>query len=331
MLQLENKTPFAPAMTVFPDRRGIDTLYVMVKATLTLNPRLALSPVQVPPTAADEHYGEPATTSLRQATEMHIGKPGTDVLLVGSAWGPAGRQVPQVLVSVAVAERRKSVRVLGDRQWRGGYPTVPQPFESLPLVWERAFGGAYELDGRMIAEERNPVGVGLTEGRDARGIEGQRLPNLEDPNEPPLQDVGQKSTPACFAPISAAWLPRRAFAGTYDPRWQRSRAPYLPDDFDPRFLQCAAPELVFDRFLQGGEPVEVHGASPHGPLSFQLPVIRLAIDVDVHGSTQRPPANLETVLIEPGANRVCLTWRAALPCDRQVLEIRKVVITPATG
>jgi hypothetical protein len=263
---------------------------------------------------------------------MHIGKPGTDVLLVGSAWAQAGRQLQQAVVSVAVAERRKSVRVIGDRQWRGGYPTSPLAFESMPLVWERAFGGVQQIDGRVVAEERNPVGVGLTTtGRDPREFDGQRLPNLEDPNEPPLQALGQPSTPACFAPIAAAWQPRRGFAGTYDERWQRTRAPYLPDDFDPRFLQCAAPELVFERFLQGGEPVEVQGASPNGPLAFRLPFIRLAIDVDVAGSAQRPPANLETVLIEPDANRVCLTWRSVLPCDRQVLKIRKVVVAPATG
>lgn len=331
MLQLENKTPFAPAMTVLPDRHGIDTLYVVVKATLSLNPRLALSPAQVPPVMADEHYGDPVATSLKQATEMHTGKPGTDVLLVGHAWAPAGRQVQQAVVTVVVAERRKSVRVLGDRQWRNGYPTLPQPFESMPLVWERAFGGAYQVDGRVVAEERNPVGVGLTTGREPPELDGQRLPNLQDPSEPPLQAPGQAVTPACFAPIAASWQPRRGYAGTYDERWQRKRAPYLPEDFDPRFLQCAAAELVFDRFLQGGEPVEVQGASPYGPISFQLPFMRLAIDVDVAGSSQRPPANLETVLIEPDANRVCLTWRAALPCDRQVLKIRKVVVAPATG
>lgn len=331
MLQLENKTPFAATMMVLPDRHGVDTLYVLVKATLSLHPRLALSPVQVPPTMADEHHGDPATTSLKQASELHIGKPGTDVLLVGRAWAQSGRQVQQALVTVTVAERRKSVRVLGDRQWRGGYPTVPQPFESMPLIWERSFGGAYQVDGRMIAEERNPIGVGLTQDREARDVEAQPLPNLEDPGEPPLQDLGQRGTPACFAPTSPAWLPRRRFAGTYDERWQRTRAPYLPDDFDPRFLQCAAPELVFDRFLQGGEPVEVQGASPRGSLIFQLPLIRLEINVDVAGGEQRPPANLETVLIEPDANRLCLTWRASLPCDRQVRQIRKVVIAPAPG
>jgi hypothetical protein len=40
-----------------------------------------------------------------------------------------------------------------------------------------------------------------------------------------------------------------------------------------------------------------------------------------------PPVNLETVLLEPDENRVALTWRAALPCDRKVLKVEKVTVT----
>src|SRR5690606_34885682 len=110
---------------------------------------------------------------------------------------------------------------------------------------------------------------------------------------------GQKATPACFAPIAPAWMPRRAFAGTYDTIWQRKRAPYLPLDFNRRFLNCAAPELTFDRYLQGGEPVEIHGVTADQPIAFALPVANLQVDVKVAGATERPPVNLETVLIEP--------------------------------
>ena len=54
---------------------------MIVKATVTLRPSLALAEEQVPPTMADEYYGDPAETSLRAVSEMHIGKAGTDVLL----------------------------------------------------------------------------------------------------------------------------------------------------------------------------------------------------------------------------------------------------------
>lgn len=325
MLQLDNQTPFKASIAVLPDSSGVDTLYIVVKATLTLRPNLSLAAEQVAPAMADEYYDDPATSSLRVASEMHIGKPGTDVLLVGHAWAPDHRPTARMQVSLSVAEQRKALLVTGDRTWSDGKPTHPIPFETMPLVWERAFGGVHRISDRVLAEERNPVGCGFAGERAADEMQRQPVPNLEDPAAP-LQKLGQPSTPACFAPIAPAWLPRRAFAGTYDESWERTRAPYLPADFDPRFLQCAAGEFAFDRYLQGGEPVHIAGVTPEAPLSFTLPASPLTVEVRVAGASQRPPANLETLLIEPEENRACLTWRAALSCDRQALKVEKIIL-----
>ena len=327
MLQIDNQTPFYAVMSVLPDGDGIDTLYVIMKATLLLRPKLTLAPVQLPVTLADEYHGDPTDSSLKQVSELHIGKLGTDVLLAGRAWAPAGQLVAESWVRVAVAERQKTLRVLGDRSWReDGTPTAPEPFEAMPLVWERAFGGTHVLPEHILAEERNPVGVGFAGKRGTDELVGHPVPNLEDPATP-LEQLGQVSTPACLAPCAPHWLPRRAFAGTYDERWQRTRAPFLPVDFDPRFLSCAAPELAFDRYLQGGEPVEVRGVTPDGPLSFTLPPAHLEVEVKIGGAVERPVANLETVFLEPDENRLCLTWRARLPCDRKVLKVERVTVT----
>lgn len=325
MLQLDNQTPFKATIAVLADRSGIDTLYVVIKATVTLRPNLSLAPEQVLPTMSDEYYDDPATSSLRVASEMHIGKPGTDVLLVGHAWAPDGRPIARMNVSLSVAGQRKQLLVSGDRTWSDGKPTNPIPFEAMPLVWERAFGGVHRLSDRVLAEERNPVGCGFAGERTADDMQRQPVPNIEDPATP-LQKLGQLASPACFAPIAPAWLPRRAYAGTYDANWQRTRAPYLPADFDPRFLQSASGALSFDRYLQGGEPVEISGVTPDAPISFALPASPLGVEVIVADSAQRPPVNLETLLLEPDENRACLTWRAALPCDRQVLKVGKVTI-----
>lgn len=327
MLQIDNQTPFYAVLSVLPNRDAIDTLYVILKATLVLRPKLALAPAQLPVTLADEYYGDPTDSSLRASSEIHVGKPGTDVLLIGRAWGPQGHAVREGFVRILAAERQKAIRVVGDRVWQSdGRPSAPEPFEAMPLVWERAFGGVHPLEDRTLAEERNPIGVGFAGQRSAEELAGQPVPNLESPGEP-LERQGQQPTPACFAASAPHWLPRRAFAGTYDEVWQRKRAPYLPADFDPRFLQCAAPELAFDRYLCGGEPIEVHGASPEGPIAFPLPAANLRVEVRVDGSVEHPPVNLETVLLEPDDNRVALTWRASLPCDRRVLKVEKVTVT----
>ena len=327
MLQIDNQTPFYAVLSVLPNRDAIDTLYVILKATLVLHPKLALAREQLPVTLADEYYGDPTDSSLKGVAEIHVGKPGTDVLLIGRAWAPHGHTVHETLVRVLAAERQKSIRVVGDRVWQpDGTPTAPEPFEAMPLVWERAFGGVHAPEDRMLAEERNPIGVGFAGKRSAEELAGHPVPNLETAGEP-LERQGQNHTPACFAPTAPHWLPRRAFAGTYDEVWERKRAPYLPMDFDPRFLQCAAPELTFDRYLRGGEPIEVHGASPAGPIAFPLPAANLHVEVKVAGGIEHPPVNLETVLLEPDDNRVSLTWRAALPCDRKVLKVEKVRVT----
>lgn len=328
MLQLDNQTPFKAMIAVLPDSSGIDTLHVIVKATLALRPKLSLAPEQIEPTLADEYYADPATSSLRAASEMHIGKPGTDVLLVGHACAAEERPVARMHVSLSVAGRRKQLLVSGDRTWSDGKPTSAVPFTTMPLVWERAFGGMHRNGERMIAEERNPVGCGFAGERSAEEMQRRPVPNLEDPAAP-LQQHGQLATPACFAPVAAAWLPRRAYAGTYDESWQRGRAPYLPDDFDPRFLHCASGELAFDRYLQGGESVEVAGVTHDGPISFKIPASPLSVAVTLAGSPQHPPVNLETLLIEPDQNRACLTWRAAVPCDRQVLKVESIVVAMA--
>jgi hypothetical protein len=326
MLQLDNKTPFACTFAVLPNRDGIDTLYVVVKATVNLRPKLALAPTQIPPSLVDEYYETPENSSLKQVSDMHIGKPGTDVLLVGCARAPQGQLAEGVMVSMSVAERSKQVLVMGDRVWQSdGTPSSPSEFEAIPLVWERAFGGMHTVEERVFAEERNPIGVGFRGKQPSDVMVGQPVPNLEDPAAP-MGSWDDRPAPACFAPIACSWLPRRAFAGTYDAAWQKQRAPYLPADFDLRFFQSASPEMCFDRYLQGAEQVQIHGASADGPIEFTVPTVRPTIEVMLAGKPEEPMVNLETLLFEPDENRASMTWRAALPCDRKVLKVATISI-----
>ena len=329
MLQLQNHSAFSPFLTVLPDPDGVDTLQVVVRGTFTIFPRVEVAPAQLPPVLQDQFWAAPDSSSLRAASDAHPGKPSTDVVMVGDAWSGRG-PVTELWAALSVAERRKVVRVVGDRRWRdrGAGFTRPEPFESMPLVYERAFGGVHG-DGRgavVAAEERNPVGTGFAGRRSPAEMVGHQLPNLEDPRLP-LQRAGDRSAPACFGFVASSWLPRRSFAGTYDQAWVRTRAPYLPRDFDRRFFNAASTDLVFDRFLTGGEPVELDGVSRRGPLRFALPVERPEALVWMAGRTLKPPLHLETVVIEPNQDQICLTWRATLACDKAALKIRQVTIT----
>jgi len=328
VLQLKNSSPFSPAIALFPDADGIDTLYIVVKATFELADRLEIAEEQVPPTLTDEYWDEPGQSSLKYASDMHLGKPSTDVVLVGQAWAPEGKKVRQLDMGIAAADRRKLVRVFGDRVWRrkGAAFSPPEPFESMPLVYERAYGGVHRSDPEqetVPGEARNPVGVGFRGERKKDEAEGQPLPNIEDPKNL-IKSWGEEVVPQGFGFIAPYWVPRRDYVGTYDEGWQKKRAPYLPEDFDSRFFNMAHPDLVFDGYLKGGEPIQVVGASPKGRLRFRLPICDLEAAVTVAGQTEEPALNLETVLIEPDEARLCMTWRAALQCDKKALKVEEV-------
>ena len=332
MLQLINQSVFAPALTVLPDRDGVDTLFVVVRGSFALAAPSAPAPAQPPPVAADVYWGTPGASSLKYASDLHIGKRGTDVALVGHAHAPRDRAVPEMLTALTVARRRKVIRVVGDRVWRGGGATftAPRPFTSMPLVYERAFGGRdprVQADGAgaELAEERNPVGKGFRGGRSSRDATGEALPNLEDPLRP-LKTFGDRPVPVAFGFVAPAWQPRRAWAGRYDQAWKRDRAPFLPADFDLRFDNAASADLVFDDFLRGGEPLLLEGVSRSGPLLLSVPEARPRVEVRIAGSTERPLPQLETVLIEPDEERLSLTWRAALRCDKRALKLQSVRI-----
>jgi hypothetical protein len=328
VLQFENRTGFAGTVFASPDPDGVDTLYALVKATFDLNDGIRPAQEQLPVVMADEFYGDPAASSIRLPSDIALVKPGTDVVLLGHAYVPGGRPAWYVDVSLAAGPLFRAVRVFGNRIWESsgaGYsPSSPQPFEAMPLVWELAFGG---LDNgpHGLQTHANPVGRGFHVPDGTMPVQGQPLPNLEDPTDP---ITSWKQTPAAagFAPIAAHWEPRRAFAGTYDESWQQNRAPFLPVDFDPQFFQIAPPGLTMPGgYFHGGEVIEARGVTPDGMLRFALPMFGVQITYTVAGSKDVRPANLDTVIIEPDAGRVVLVWRAALQCDKKLLKVQTVL------
>lgn len=329
MLQVENQTPFAPALFVFPDAAGVDTLYVVLKATFALTARgVAVAEEQRKVVPADEYWGEPGKSSVRYAGEAHLTKPATDVVLVGAGFAPGGKPAPYFGVSLSVGRLKKVVHVFGDRTWRSGMggvtPSDPAPAVTVPLVWERAYGGSEDAGGgKLLCEPRNPVGCGFRGSRSARELAGTPVPNLEHPAHY-LRSAGDSPPPAGFGFLAPSWQPRAAFAGTYDADWQKNRAPYLPPDFDPRFFLAAPPDQVYPGFLRGGEPVELINASPAGVQRFAVPACELEVEVQIGATAERPVMRIETLLLEPDQGRFSLLWRGAVPCDKRALEISRV-------
>lgn len=330
MLQLQNKTPFAANLTILYNKDGVDTLYVMASATFNIDRKWTLADKQIPPRGEDKYWGEdPETSSIKYASDYHIGKTATDIIMIGHAHAPVGKKVLVQDVMLEVSKVSKTVRVFGDRQWQGGQISQPQWFESMPLKYERAFGGVHVEDGNIVsAELRNLVGCGYLGKRKASALDGAPVPNLEDPRYL-LTKAGDVVPPAGFGYISPGWQPRVNYAGTYDDGWKNNRAPFLPVDFDPRFLNMAHPDLIYPGYIVGGEEVLIRGVNPHGKLHFTIPVIGLYAKVLFDNKVKTPEFNLETVVIEPDEMTLTLNWRAALTCDKSVLKVREVVLSLA--
>jgi len=335
MLQLKNHTPFEAAISLFPDENAIDTLYVVVKATFTLEQNPQLSEEQIPPVLEDVYWGDPVESSLKYASEMHIGKPGTDIIVNGHAYAPRGVPVAQLDCGIKVGNYSKQLRVFGDRYWHGTKITAPEPFVKMPLLYENAYGGAYWefIDNKQggyyknkILHTINPVGRGYRGGQGTEPINADKLPNLEDPRQL-IKLPGDKSPPAAFAMLSPTWKPRVNYVGTYDEAWQKKQAPYLPKDFNSKFFNMASQGLVANGFLQGNEPVLLVNLTPESHVKFQIPMCDVKVDIKIEGSSEKPLLNLETLFFEPDENQFMLTWRAKLNCDKKALKISEVHIT----
>ncbi|MFO1368843.1 MAG: DUF2169 domain-containing protein [Marinagarivorans sp.] len=326
MLQLLNHTPFAAQIGLFPNEEGVDTLYVVAKAHFNMGNPLSLCDEQTPPLMEDVYYGEPGLSSLKYPCDFHPGKAATDIFMLGHACSVDKQPVYYLDTSLRLGSIQKTVRVWGARTWQGGALSQPQPFTHLPIIYENAYGGQHIQDGQVIGgDERNPVGKGFLGRQERSQFDGLAAPQLDDPFNP-IRQLGDRPEPASFGPKAPAWLPRRSFAGTYDEAWQQTRAPFLPEDYSPRFMNCAHPDLIAPGFLSGGEAVSITGMHPMGELNFVLPKLQLHAEILMGTQTHTPAFVLESILLEPNQLRFSLTFKARLACDKQALSIRQVTL-----
>jgi hypothetical protein len=314
--ELVNHTPFAAEAHFATDEDGQPLVVPIVKATFDVDARgtLAVAEEQVPVDFIGSTYGDPGESSIRFESDIAFVKPSTDCVLLGHAHPPHSRAT-QVDVTFRAGKLEKTVRVTGDRQIVGGVSpgiSPPRPFERMPLVYERAFGGtdrSPESEAKWGFEPRNPVGVGFV-SRYGRILEGSPLPNLEDPLDR-LEVPGGRCRPVGFGFISPDWLPRATFGGTYDESWMNSRAPLLPRDFNRRFFNSASEGLTASEFMVGNEWVQVLGATPEGNWIFQLPGLenpRCSVHTRFDGAREIL-TEFDTLIVDADARRLILVWR----------------------
>jgi hypothetical protein len=150
---------------------------------------------------------------------------------------------------------------------------------------------------------------------------------MEDPNDL-IGSWHHRPRPAGFGPIPREWLPRANLAGTYDEKWEQSRHPLPPLDFDERFFQCALEDQWVSKPLKGGEWVELRNLTPEGVLRFRLPRVALGFESRFStGERMRHRPKLHTVILEPDDRRVVMVWQSALRCPMKEYKLRRTLIT----
>lgn len=301
-----------------------------------------------PLNGGDVYWDHPMNSSVRFESDLIPFKLNTDVVVNGTTYAPGGAPTRSCKVALQIGTRRRELLVVGDRQARyaGGAPPVftdPEPFTTMPIRYERAYGGVDVYSDLRVPYPfpKNPVGCGFVVRNVAKAIDGLALPNIESPRSSVtpetlcLEEYAQwesRPVPAGFGWFAKTWMPRAALAGVL-PRDRaveqelrhayaelvpaEHRQAYLANgfrDMDFTFFNGAPPGYALP-YLTGGEVVSTENLSPAGRLDFLLPKAAVRIGIDIGRGIEEPEVVLQTVMIRMDDAKVDLVWRAAVPYE----------------
>ena len=215
-------------------------------------------------------------------------KAGTDLIIMASAYAPRGKRATRLTASVECGAVGRRMRVQGDRRClyrgRGSIAfSAPEPFERLPLRYERAYGGCdptvTPAQPQTLLEAvtphpgiypRNPAGRGYVVNETPWLIDGLLLPNIEDPRAmlaPERLISGgpenwwRQPLPWSCDWFDASWYPRSVYLGAVpdflpddDQQVEEVRRGYVPRGQNARIRAAAMSELVDRRFADAASP-----------------------------------------------------------------------------
>lgn len=265
------------------------------------------------PTTGEAHWEDDVERSLRHASDLPLFKPKGECFVVGKAWAPGGRPASSVACRFQIGAVDKSFLVFGDRRWERGLIqrlTAPEPFVSMDLSMERAFGGP--------GYAANPFGRGRA------SADGETpLPNLEQTRQL-IDSPSSKPAPVIVGPLPMMWPARSRFAGTYDATYMRERWPWLPADFDWRFYLAAPPDQQLrEGFWRGDERVSFEGLHPSVPrVQARLPCIQPRVCLDYAGMDrfQEIQTVLDTVVWDAEIGKLICVWRGMAEVPSETLD-----------
>ena len=264
-------------------------------------------------------------------------KPGTDILVRGSASAPESRPHATWLAGVRVGQIKKTIRLHGPRQFRrtllGWSLGQAQPVTSVMLDYRLAYGGGLAIPPSLcesgvaeaVKHDGNPAGCGWLPSRShykhlpyrarayVRHWIGKQLtipaPQIEDASHPIDDPFGAGGAPGLGA-LARWWAPRVKLQGRYDDRWRRERFPLLPENFDSSYFQSAPSDQVAIPHLLGNESVTLYGLLPDR-CDMHLPGWRVVVVATrASGASSVHVSLLDTVRFDLATRQAVLVWRA---------------------
>ncbi|MBW2528119.1 MAG: DUF2169 domain-containing protein [Deltaproteobacteria bacterium] len=238
-----------------------------------------------------------------------VPKPVGEVLLTAHAFAPKGEPARGVMVRVKVGSVDKRLAVVGDRHWKGGKPSEPEPFESMPIDWAHAFGGE--------GYKPNPLGKGFAPVETEHGPI-HYLPNVEDPDRPIAAKSDRPEVPAGFGAYDCMWPQRFGLVGRqYDTRWLETRFPGPAADFDAHYYCVAPVDQHSAGFFAGDEQILLEGMHPAASrIEGKLEPLRVRVFVTrtVEGEERFEEAEtqIDTIHLLPHLKRAVVVYRGTL-------------------
>lgn len=270
---------------------------VVVRVTYTLGPRLDVAAEQVWK-VSEEPWESPAGVMEEDGPFL---RGGVDLFVFGHVWAPSGG-TRSMKVQLSAGGFVRQALATGRRVWvrdgRGLVASDPEPFWSIPLGLEGAFGGTSEADGLAIPFPDNALGKGFHVT--AEQALGRELPNLEEPDSRMLH---WNDTPrVCGFGFCPRVNSARVLNGTVR-NAEHHILDFRPTLFNQAFVPMIAPRLA------PGDPVELLGFSPRGPLRFVVPAPPASVRLSFGERVVERPLAVDQVGVEVDAARVFVTWR----------------------
>jgi hypothetical protein len=282
--------PLTAIALLAADGQGRPIVSVHVKRSYRLRPD---GTCQLAPQQSPFLHSEAREDEERWPRESDILPPKlhTDLIVMARAVAPRGTRVKQMIASIELGERRWAFSIQGDRRclYRGPNQvefSAPEPFESMPLAYEHAYGGADPTvpvtPPRDLAEAcrphpgiypRNPAGRGYVINDNRQHIEGLLLPNVEHPDDPltPRRLILGSPERWWLAPrpwscewFESSWFPRQVFSGGLpehmpadDSQLAEVKSGFLPPGIAQRLRDTPLDQLVHPRCFDAASPAMV--------------------------------------------------------------------------